>query len=775
MLTRAGAFAVVASLLTSAAATGQEANPEKARRTAWFHEAGWGVFTHYLSDIALPGREATPEEWNKVVNAFDAEGLAAQLDAVGARYFVITLGQNSGYYLSPNATYDKYVGHSPSRCSNRDLVADLAKCLKPRGIRLMVYLPSGAPDKDPQAMDRLGWRSGNYPIWSHPQGGPANGDDRLVEFQRKWEEVITEWSKRWGEEVSGWWFDGCYFPFAMYKHDDAPNFATFAAAARAGNPNSIVAFNPGVFDPIFSLTEEEDYTAGEINDAFKAECPGRWIGGAQAHMLSYLGPMWAQRPPRYTDGQVVAITRRFIEKGGVVTWDVPIQPDGLIPQEFATQLSALNASLNDPPTARGSRLNPHVLQGLDVTPVAGMTLKVAPGIIDVDGIAVEVIQETLLTLEPARLVHVRDEEARLTEEEPKGYGRGTPLRGCQSVGSSIEGCLVPESLVVKADKGPGAARFVEGVDWRADKAWGRVGRLAGGAIGPDTPVFLDYDYSLMRLDTIAVRSDGSVILRAGSEHRMCPQAPHPDMAARPLCNVYVPYHTTELTSDLVYPIGPAFIEDTDAERQAKAALLPKSIEKLAQGGPFTIVFWGDSVTCGGDTSTPEAAFPQSFTAWLRNRYPQASISYVNAGTGGWNSDTKLPLFEKEVIEHQPDLVVIEFVNDMGMTRDHLFKNYTEAVERIRQIGGEVIIITPHFVRPDWMGGAGLRTHEPRAAVVYLKEFAAMNRVAVADASRRWEHLWQEGIPYMTLLYNAINHPDDRGHGIFVEELRKCFP
>ena len=76
--------------------------------------------------------------WNQRIDAFDTDGLAKQLHEVGAGYFFITLGQNSGFYLSPNTTYDRLVGHSPGRCSRRDLVADIAAALKPCGIRMMV-------------------------------------------------------------------------------------------------------------------------------------------------------------------------------------------------------------------------------------------------------------------------------------------------------------------------------------------------------------------------------------------------------------------------------------------------------------------------------------------------------------------------------------------------------------------------------------------------------------------------------------------------------------
>ena len=342
----AGAVCVAALVLVVGhAARADEPAPAKSHRTDWFHDAGWGVFTHYLSGIALKGQPQTVDAWNDVVDRFDVNGLADQLASVGAKYYVITIGQNSGYYIAPNATYDKIVGISPSKCAKRDLVSDLYAALHLKGIRLMVYLPSGAPDRDPEAMKALGWKNGKYPLWKYPKGGPNGGDDRLVGFQKKWQAIIRDWSMRWGTKVCGWWFDGCYFPIAMYEHPDPPNFESFAAAARAGNPDSIVAFNPGVQNPITCLTPVEDYTAGEINDAAKVVCPGRWLDGAQYHMLSFLGPYWAQSPPRYTNQQVIDITRGITQKGGVVTWDVPIQPSGLIAQPFIRQLNALHDGL----------------------------------------------------------------------------------------------------------------------------------------------------------------------------------------------------------------------------------------------------------------------------------------------------------------------------------------------------------------------------------------------------------------------------------------------
>src|SRR5215475_15005459 len=116
-------------------------------RAEWLKIARWGVMTHYLPDWIDPQRKWTSEDWNKLVDGFDTEGLAKQLEAVGAGYYLISVGQNSGFYLAPNATYDRLVGvqsgKEASKCSRRDLVADLYVALRKRGIKLMVYLPSG--------------------------------------------------------------------------------------------------------------------------------------------------------------------------------------------------------------------------------------------------------------------------------------------------------------------------------------------------------------------------------------------------------------------------------------------------------------------------------------------------------------------------------------------------------------------------------------------------------------------------------------------------------
>lgn len=312
----------------------------------WLYQAGWGVWIHYLTNEQSPEKSRTSSEmWNRMVDGFEVQRLADQLAAVGAGYLIFTVGQGSGHYCAPNEAYDQITGVTPSKCSQRDLIGDLAEALSEHNISLIAYAPCDGPWDDPQASEAFEFK--RLP-WSAVRP-PVKPEYRLAAFQLKWQRVLREWSLRWGDRVRGWWIDGCYFDDQMYQHDDEPNFASFAKALRAGNPHAIVAFNPGV--KIKHCTEHEDYTAGE-SDYLLPVAPGQFTGRfvehkptghrAQLHVSSFLGRWWCQSPPRFDDAFAIAYTRHVRACGGVMTWDVPVQRDGLIPEIYIHQLKCIS-------------------------------------------------------------------------------------------------------------------------------------------------------------------------------------------------------------------------------------------------------------------------------------------------------------------------------------------------------------------------------------------------------------------------------------------------
>jgi lysophospholipase L1-like esterase len=180
------------------------------------------------------------------------------------------------------------------------------------------------------------------------------------------------------------------------------------------------------------------------------------------------------------------------------------------------------------------------------------------------------------------------------------------------------------------------------------------------------------------------------------------------------------------------------------------------------------------VTAGGDASDEAHGYVGLFGRLLQERFGGASVRVVNAGIGGSNTRGRWPAFQAEVLDHHPDLVTLEFVNDMGFPDGELEERYAKILQSVREAGAALVLITPHFTRPDWMGLPNGRGTDGRHAVAFLRRFAREHGVPLADAARRWQALEGLGIPYETLLKNGINHPDDRGHRIFAEELMRLF-
>lgn len=322
-------------------------------RAEFLQRAKWGIFMHFLArELYAPMDSA---RWNAEVEAFDAEKLASQLAEIGAGYFFLTLGQNSGWFCSPNRTLDRLTnreGNGRSRCSRRDLIADMAAALQPYRIPLLVYLPCHGPAGDTEAMIALdGIPPWDYQLWSPREREVLDryrsSDPRLRKFLRNWEAVIREWSERWGTRVCGWWFDGCYFKERLYDFPDEPNFASLAAAVRAGNPRSVFATNPGVFRDPVAISAEEDYTSGENTRPDLSCCRTPSVDGALYHILTFAGNNWCALPLRYGADEVAQITGNIVAGGGVVSWDVPYnRSDGTLPAEVMKCFRSLRARLD---------------------------------------------------------------------------------------------------------------------------------------------------------------------------------------------------------------------------------------------------------------------------------------------------------------------------------------------------------------------------------------------------------------------------------------------
>jgi lysophospholipase L1-like esterase len=253
-----------------------------------------------------------------------------------------------------------------------------------------------------------------------------------------------------------------------------------------------------------------------------------------------------------------------------------------------------------------------------------------------------------------------------------------------------------------------------------------------------------------------------------------------------LANIWVKACIEQLEPQLLFPISEtAYPEPEKREGETIAeTLLPNTMAKLRNGEALRVLAWGDSVTEAVYIADQSQRWQERFVSQLQSRFPDAEIELVTEGWGGRTTTAYLAEppgsernYQEKVLDRQPDLIVMEFVNDAGIPLDALEKVYAGLLNDFRTRNIEWVILTPHYVRPDWMGLDRERDidDDPRHYVSFVRRFARENHIAVADAAARYGRLWRQGIPYSTLMSNNINHPKPEAMQIFADALMAIFP
>jgi len=393
-----------------------------------------------------------------------------------------------------------------------------------------------------------------------------------------------------------------------------------------------------------------------------------------------------------------------------------------------------------------------------------------------------------LSLTPPDIVGVEQERYEaLPEFDPQapGWKRGQRLFRVQSQETSAKGGLEPDSVTVCTGESADD-ELTRGVDYELDADWSTVGRLPGSRLQPDQPVFINYRYGLSRIDSIVVAPGRELSIREGEPHICVPRPPTVARDERTLCNLWLPGRLPRLSPQHLFPILETRYPEGPAKSPAEAAsYLPNASRKLRDGSPLHVLAWGDSVTDASYLEgAPEARWQNRFVERLRRAFPQSQIRLSTLAWGGHRSrsfveepDGSPYSYREKLLDARPDLIVSEFVNDAYLGAPELEEQYGSYLTDFRRIGAEWIALTPHYVRPDWMGldRESDIDDAPRPYVKALRAFAARNHLPLADASKRWGRLWRQGIPYTTLLLNAINHPDERGMELFADALMEWFP
>ena len=189
---------------------------------------------------------------------------------------------------------------------------------------------------------------------------------------------------------------------------------------------------------------------------------------------------------------------------------------------------------------------------------------------------------------------------------------------------------------------------------------------------------------------------------------------------------------------------------------------------------INLVFHGHSVP-SGYFKTPQvntlAAYPNLVLQKLKAIYPLAVVNVIVTAIGGENSVKGAERFEKDVLIHHPDVLLIDYaLNDRRPGLEKAYIAWDKMIKQAKKLGIKVILLTPS---PDQSVNYADPGNELKKHTEQIRQLAAENHVGLADSYKAFEPLCNDKeqlIQYMA----QVNHPNEKGHELIANEIMKWF-
>ncbi len=192
-------------------------------------------------------------------------------------------------------------------------------------------------------------------------------------------------------------------------------------------------------------------------------------------------------------------------------------------------------------------------------------------------------------------------------------------------------------------------------------------------------------------------------------------------------------------------------------------------KKLDEGIPVTIVSYGNSITAGGEASSPDLRFQYRWANYLKRIFPKADLKIEDVSIPGYTSKQGIEWWDNYIGKTSPDLVIVGWgMNDHnilsvgGNTPEQFKKNLMILVSMIKERKkAEVILYSSCPPNDDWHYGSHSMENYAKAT----KEAALESNCAYVDVYNTWKLVLKRK-DHSSLLGNNINHPNDFGHWLY---------
>jgi lysophospholipase L1-like esterase len=189
---------------------------------------------------------------------------------------------------------------------------------------------------------------------------------------------------------------------------------------------------------------------------------------------------------------------------------------------------------------------------------------------------------------------------------------------------------------------------------------------------------------------------------------------------------------------------------------------------------INLVFHGHSVPAGY-FKTPLVntfdSYPMQVLKMVKEKYPFAVINIINTSIGGENSLSGEKRFDSTVLNHQPDVLFIDYaLNDRSAGLEKAAKAWSTMIEKALKKNIKVILLTPS---PDQRIDILSPNNELEKHALQIKALAKKYDVGLIDSYEEFRNKVLSGEP-ITNYMSQVNHPNQQGHLLIANKIAEFF-
>jgi len=214
------------------------------------------------------------------------------------------------------------------------------------------------------------------------------------------------------------------------------------------------------------------------------------------------------------------------------------------------------------------------------------------------------------------------------------------------------------------------------------------------------------------------------------------------------------------------------------ESEEKDEYLQSIKEELTNEWPknrtINLVFHGHSVP-SGYFKTPDVrpfqSYPFLLLKELKKNYPYAVINIILTCIGGENSEQGAKRFKKQVLNHKPDVLFIDYaLNDTGIGAAVSREAWEYMVKAALKKKIKIILLT---ATPDQRVDLLSKETDLQKICTQVIELSKEYQTGLVDNYAGFQKLVSSG-EKITDYMSQVNHPNEKGHQLVVDGMMKYF-